>query len=196
MTAFSLVPYTVAVPPFSLFHIAVPSCLLHAHLLLQPCRASATSPSKYLISHSFLSHTPPRLPCPILPLPPAPVSPLFPGLAKLSISRSRVYSHIWHPVLEAGLAGQGKALTPKQRLRFETCRTSCSSCPLEGSGASFCVHPTFFFIGCPPTVISVLLKVLEMVLFIAAAGFPPAETCHCWPLLQCVCAKLTPIPFL
>lgn len=32
--------------------------------------------------------------------------------------------HLAPPVLEAGMTGQCKALTPKQRLRFETCRNS------------------------------------------------------------------------
>lgn len=70
MTAFSLVSYTVTVPPFSLFHIAVLSCLPHGHLLLQPCRASVTPPPKYFISHPFLPHIPPPLDLPPFATPP------------------------------------------------------------------------------------------------------------------------------
>lgn len=68
-TAFSLVPYTA----FSLFHIAVTSCLPHTQLLLQPCRASVPPPPKHFISHPFLSHTP-HLTCPFChsPLPQLP----------------------------------------------------------------------------------------------------------------------------
>lgn len=159
MTAFSLIPYTGTVPPFSRFHTAVPSRLLHAHLLPQPCLSHPATQTLHLTLLP-ITYTPPHLTCSFLPLPPTPVFPLLLGLAQLSISRFRVYSHIWAPVLEAGMAGRGKALTPKQRLRFETCRSSCSNCPLEESGTSSCVHLTFFFVGCSPIVISVVLKVL------------------------------------
>lgn len=135
-----------------------------------PCLSPPTTQTFHLTPLP-ITHT--TLDLPFLPLPPAPASPLLPGLAQFSISRSRVYSHIWLPVLEAGMTGQGK-----ERLRFETQRSAGGSCPLEGSAASFCVHPALFLVGRPPTVILVLSECSEMVLFIAAAGFPPAETYH------------------
>lgn len=83
----------------------------------------------------------------------------------------------------AGTAGQGKAGTAKQRLRFETCRNCWSRLSFRRDWCHFLCAPPVFLCWMPPTVISVLVKVplkgSRLLLLQASLQWRPATADPC-----------------
>lgn len=181
MTAFSPVPTPPQCLPSSCF------TLQHRHTLtfymptsLHPCQCLSDPTVQTL--------------CPT-PLPTIHTSMLASPLLPVS-SRSgktqcfqiqALQPHLAIPVLRAGMAEQSKAITVKQRLRSGTLRSCWLQLSLRRQKTvTFCMHPCFSLLNASYGDFGASQISTERELFIAAAGFPPAETCHCWPLLYCV----------